>query len=57
MDGSIQNAMGAEYYRLRARLARELGERATSEVGRLWLKIAERYEAMAEKLERRNASS
>ena len=48
--------MGAEYYRLRARLARELGEKATTEAGKLWLKVAKRLEAMAEKLERRRAS-
>jgi hypothetical protein len=55
MDGSLPDARGAEYYRLRARLARELGEKATSDVGKLWLLVAERYEAIADELERRRA--
>ena len=53
MDGPHENVVGPEHYRLRARLARKLGEKATAEAGRLWLKVAERFEAMAEKLERR----
>ena len=48
--------MDAEHYRLRARLARVLGHKATNEVGRLWLKVAERFEAIAETLGRRRAS-
>jgi hypothetical protein len=56
MNGPTEKAIGAEYYRQRAQLARELGEKATTEAGRLWLKVAERFETMADKLERRRAS-
>ena len=56
MDGLPENVIGPEHYRQRARLARELGEKATTEAGKLWLKVADRFEAMAEKLERRRAS-
>jgi hypothetical protein len=56
MDGSIPDARGAENYRMRAQLARQLGEKATTQAGRLWLKVAERFEAMAELLERHRAS-
>jgi hypothetical protein len=56
MDGLSENLIGPEHYRQRARLARELGEKATSDVGKLWLKVAERFEAKAKKLERRRVS-
>jgi hypothetical protein len=56
MDGLSENLIGPEHYRQRARVARELGEKATSDVGKLWLEVAERFEAMAEELERRRAS-
>jgi hypothetical protein len=52
----MPDATSAEYYRLRARLARQLGEKATTEAGRLWLKVAERFEAMAELPKRHRAS-
>jgi hypothetical protein len=51
MDGQDRDATGVEYYRLRAQMARQLGENATTEAGKLWLKIADRYDVIVDELE------
>jgi hypothetical protein len=51
MDGQDRDAAGVEYYRVRAQMARQLGENATTEAGKLWLKIADRYDVIVDELE------